>query len=69
MRLPGVDGNTSIKRLSSVHPDLKFVVHTGSIDYSVPDDLKHLGISESCLFQKPVPDMGQLADAIRALAR
>ena len=67
MRLPGVDGNLAIRELAAMYPAMKFVIHTGSVDYSLPDDLRSLGVSEDYLFRKPVSDMASLADAVKAL--
>ena len=67
MRLPGVDGNRAIRELAAMYPAMKFVIHTGSVDYSLPDDLRSLGVSENYLFRKPVSDMASLAKAIKEL--
>ncbi len=67
MRLPGVDGNRAIRELASLCPSMKFVIHTGSVDYSLPEDLRSLGVSENYLFRKPLSDMASLANAVREL--
>lgn len=67
MRLPGMDGNTAIRSIHELCPKMSFIVHTGSVDYIVPHDLKNLGIREEHLFQKPLPDMTPIAEAIRSL--
>jgi CheY-like chemotaxis protein len=68
MRLPGMNGDTTIRTLHEICPDLKFIIHTGSADYSIPDDLRALGIDESLLFAKPLLDMTPLAEKVAALA-
>jgi CheY-like chemotaxis protein len=68
MRLPGMNGDTTIRTLHDICPDLKFVIHTGSADYTIPDDLRVLGIDENVLFAKPLLDMQPLAETIAALA-
>ena len=68
MRLPGMNGDTAIRALHEICPDLKFIIHTGSADYSIPDDLRALGINESLLFSKPLLDMTPLAETVAALA-
>lgn len=67
MRLPGMDGNETIRSLHEIAPDLRFIVHTGSVDYIVPSDLKRLGIREEHIFQKPLSDMSPIANAVRSL--
>jgi CheY-like chemotaxis protein len=67
MRLPGLDGNATIRRLHELVPEMRFIIHTGSIDYRVPSDLQALGIRSDHLFHKPLIDMKPIADAIRSL--
>jgi CheY-like chemotaxis protein len=68
MRLPGMNGDSTIRTLHEICPELKFVIHTGSADYSIPDDLRALGIDETLLFAKPLLDMQPLAETVAALA-
>lgn len=67
MRLPGMDGNETIRAIHDINPEIRFIVHTGSVNYLVPDDLKHLGIQEEHLFHKPLADMALIAKAIKTL--
>lgn len=67
MRLPGMDGHDAILALHECLPELAFLIHTGSLSYGLSDDLLGLGITDKQMFRKPLPDMGVLADAIRAL--
>jgi len=68
MRLPGMNGDTTIRTLYEICPELKFIIHTGSADYSIPDDLRAIGIDERLLFAKPLLDMTPLAETVAALA-
>lgn len=67
MRLPGMDGNTFILEANRLQPDLKYLIHTGSADYSLPDELKKLGISQESVFYKPVHDMDLITGSIARL--
>jgi CheY-like chemotaxis protein len=67
LRLPGMDGTCAIRALHEICPVLRFVIHTGSIHFAIPDDLQKMGIEEMQLLKKPLRDMGLLADAVRAL--
>jgi len=69
MRLPGMDGNDTIRKISADYPQMRFIIHTGSVNYSVPADLKQLGIQSSHLFKKPLNDMSLIADEIRMLEK
>ncbi|MES9877164.1 MAG: response regulator [Candidatus Sedimenticola sp. PURPLELP] len=67
MRLPGMDGNELISRAFEAHPKMKFLVHTGSADYSVPPELERIGLTEKNVFKKPVSDMAIFTKAIADL--
>lgn len=67
MRLPGMDGDTTIRALHEICPDLEFIIHTGSADYSIPADLRSMGIGDDQLFVKPLMDMTPLAEKVAAL--
>ena len=67
IRLPGMDGNSAMLSIHEMCPDIRFIVHTGSVNYILPRDLKRSGIRVHHLFKKPLPDMSLVADAIRSL--
>ncbi|MEN8178449.1 MAG: response regulator [Pseudomonadota bacterium] len=67
MRLPGMDGNAAMRSIHAICPEVRFIVHTGSVNYIVPNDLKRLGIMDGRLFQKPLADMAPIAEAIKSL--
>ena len=67
IRLPGMNGDNTIRALHEISPGLKFIIHTGSADYSIPDDLRAIGIDERQLFAKPLLDMTPLVDSIAVL--
>ena len=69
LRLPGMNGDNTIRALHKICPDLKFIIHTGSTDYSIPDDLRAIGIDERQFFAKPLMDMTPLSETVAALAR
>jgi len=64
MRLPGMDGNELIARAHELDADLKFIIHTGSADYTIPASLLEIGMKSSDIIKKPVSDMGIFVDAI-----
>lgn len=67
MRLPGMDGNAGIRVLHELCPGLRFIIHTGSAGYVLPEELRAMGIDESRLFHKPLADMTPIADIVRKL--
>jgi len=67
MRLPGIDGNVLIAKLNKLQPEMKFIIHTGSMGYSLPDSLIELGISDELVFKKPIKSISAFTGMIRKL--
>lgn len=67
MRLPGMDGNEIIRRAINRGLLNRFIVHTGSTDYLIPQDLLQLGITKDHVFLKPVADLNILVQAIESI--
>lgn len=67
IRLPGIDGAEFILEAVKINPDMKFLMYTGSTDFVLPEKLRSLGISENNLFQKPLPDLELIVNAINNL--
>jgi len=69
MRLPGIDGNTFILKACAVQPALRYLIHTGSADYTLPEELKMLGILPASILYKPVQDMDIIKAGVVNLLR
>lgn len=67
MRLPGIDGDMLIVKAHELQPLLKFLIHTGSINYSISSSLQEIGIRTEQVFRKPLMDMGVLTKGILKL--
>ena len=67
IRLPDTDGNSLILEAHRVQPEMKFIIHTGSATYTLPEPLTAIGITSGQVFVKPVGDMGLLVQAIHGL--
>ena len=67
MRLPGIDGNAFIRAAGKKQPDLRFLIHTGSADYSLPSDIMELGVTSEQILLKPVADMRIISQIITTL--
>ncbi|WP_027721633.1 response regulator [Maridesulfovibrio zosterae] len=67
MRLPVMHGNDLIIHMKKIHPDMDFIIHTGSVDYAVPPDVRAYGISSDNVLLKPVADMDLFIQKIRTL--
>jgi DNA-binding response OmpR family regulator len=57
IRLPGMDGNQFIRRASQQQPQLKFLIHTGSIEYKLPEFLREDSQVCQSIFYKPLFSM------------
>ncbi len=64
IRLPGMDGDELIRQCSKIMPELQYVVHTGSVAFTVHDELIALGVTRQNIMWKPVLDMGQFVTSI-----
>lgn len=67
MRLPDMNGNEFILKAHEKLPECKFIIHTGSIDYSIPSELKQIGITKEFIIGKPVIDMVVFLNKIKQL--
>lgn len=57
VRLPGMSGLELITLAAPAHPRLRFLIHTGSVDYVLNPELTALGIGERDVFFKPICDL------------
>ena len=69
MRLPGITGNQFIEQASSILPALRFVIHTGSVDYVLPQNIRDLGVTDQDVFLKPISDIEKLFKRINDLCQ
>jgi hypothetical protein len=69
MRLPSMNGNDFIRAAAGRLRDCLFIVHTGSMEYELPDDFPALGIGMGQVVAKPVADMSVFLDLIRGRER
>lgn len=59
MRLPEMDGNQFIQQASVIQSELQFLIHTGSIEYTLPDFLRANKQVRQSVFFKPIVNMGR----------
>lgn len=69
MRLPGIDGNEVIRQSCKDGLLSKFLIHTGSSDYLLPDDILNMGITHEHVFSKPLADLSILVNAVQVLVK
>ncbi len=68
LRLPGMDGSRFIELAAADSLCGKFIVHTGSVDFALPQTLVGLGMVPSDVFYKPV-DTLDIVERIRTLVK
>lgn len=65
MRLPGMSGEEFIRSALQICPELRCVIHTGSLEYRLPDDLLAQGMKADDILHKPIADLSVLATRLR----
>lgn len=68
-RLPDIDGLTLINKLHTLNPNIKYIIHTGSIEFKFHESMRDLGIQENQILYKPVKDEQILIDLINDLTK
>ena len=67
LRLPRMNGETLIKRANQLQPELRFIIHTGSVDYSLSKELNLIGMTTEDIFFKPIHDLGLIVKGIERI--
>lgn len=67
IRLPKLDGDSFIIQAHERWPHMQFLIHTGSVEYKLPDELKRFGITHKHVFLKPQMDLSVFETAVRQL--
>jgi DNA-binding NtrC family response regulator len=67
MRLPGMTGDTLIFKIHDIQPAMRFLVCTGTVDFSISAELEKVGIFPKHILKKPLFDLYLLVHAIEEL--
>jgi CheY-like chemotaxis protein len=67
MRLPNMDGNRVILNALALHPSIKCLIHTGSSEYNLPQELLDVGFTKDQILLKPLSTMNIVIERINAL--
>jgi DNA-binding NtrC family response regulator len=68
IRLPGIDGDALIIKARDLMPTLRFIIHTGSVEYRLSEALRSIGLRNQDIFIKPLADLAELVTAVQKLA-
>jgi DNA-binding NtrC family response regulator len=64
IRMPGMDGLETILTLHRMAAHSKFIIYTGSPQFTLPPILEKMDISDKHLVRKPISDMSIFVDLI-----
>lgn len=67
LRLPGMNGTDFINEARQRWPELKFVIYTGSPEFSIPVDLAEVPSVSNSIFLKPLPTCDVMVNEIRRM--
>ncbi len=67
MRLPVMSGNEVIEEACRRNTQSRFLIHTGSLEYTLPISLRQHGITEEHVIIKPVYDLTTLLNTVNSL--
>ncbi len=67
LRLPGISGDSMIPLAHRLQPQLRFLIHTGSVGYHLPEELIRIGMRPEHILIKPLSDMMLLINRLNAL--
>jgi CheY-like chemotaxis protein len=67
IRLPKLDGDSLILQAYLLRPRMRFLIHTGSVEYTLTEELKKIGVSPDHIFRKPQMDLEVFVTAINQL--
>ena len=69
IRLSGMDGNSFIREAGRIKPETIYIIHTGSPQYLIPEDIRNIPGLSPKLFVKPVGDISEIEEEILRMLR
>ncbi|MCK9523812.1 MAG: response regulator [Proteobacteria bacterium] len=67
VRLPGMDGENFILEAHRICPRLKYILHTGTVNYELSPAMRAIGMRPDVVLLKPVARLTRFTDTIRQL--
>jgi len=65
LRLPGMTGDILIQKLKDKRPEMDFLIHTGSVDFQLTEELENLGLNKQSILLKPLRSLMVLVKRIQ----
>ena len=69
LRLPGMNGDMFIQEINRLVPQIRFLIHTGSVDYRLSKKLLDIGVRPDHVFYKPQHDLMLFVDTIEDMVK
>ena len=69
LRLPGMSGDALILIAQQRCPHMHFIIHTGSSNYSLSEEMRRIGLTDNHLFLKPVSDLMLIVETVEKLVK
>lgn len=67
LRLPGMNGTDFINEARQKWAELKFIIYTGSPEFSIPVELAEVPCVSNSIFLKPLPTSDVMVNEIRRM--
>ena len=67
LRLPEMSGDAMIIKAHELHAGIKFIIHTGSVQFTPSAELKRIGMSQENIILKPLTDLSIIINKIQGL--
>ena len=67
LRLPSMSGEVLIGKVHEVAPSTRFIIHTGSVSFSLSEELEGIGVRPEHVFLKPQSDLNRFVTTIEEL--
>lgn len=64
LSLPDANGEDLITDISQLNPSIVNIIHTGSVNYTIPETLRSIGITPENILHKPITNFDDLKDKI-----
>lgn len=64
VRLPGMTGPEFIVKANAIRPGIRFIIYTGSFDFSISEELRRAGVDSNCIVRKPALDLNDIKRAV-----
>ena len=69
LRLPDMNGDLLILKAYEIDDSLNFLIHTGSVEFTIPDELISIGMTQDNIFVKPITNLMKICEYIENVVK